>query len=411
MTNERRLVVTEPTGQPRSRTNASRNGARANFRFATTGAHLTYRSFIPFADIKTKLDEVGTVRGQVQPFNWYSFVHERGHENEETPYDHTHVAWDWPKRIDKSNPRLFDITLGSDHIHPHIQLFRDTDHKVKIFEDYHRKEPVELQQSETGPRGRESLLQQAIRAPSLAEGVNILGIEVDSVYALKLLRDDIPEKGPFTHLYPESHWTLTVNWSRCLYLWGGTGTGKTQWAVHQFTNPLLVCQRDCLKDFRADKHDGIVFDDMDFSNWDRTELIHLCDWDNERRIKCRYRDAVIPAQTKKIFTSNIPFDATFFLDRTIGAIRRRFDKIVHVSGPTYGNPEEALTSGTEEPLPPELLPMADTFIPPEPDHPFEFNIEPDPERELFLSQMHWPEDATPRSPTWLEQHPEYSQDT
>ena len=84
---------------------------------------------------------------------------------------------------------------------------------------------------------------------------------------------------------------------------GPSGCGKTQFALSHFKQPLLVTHIDDLLNLNA-KHDGIVFDDMDFTHWHRTHQIHITDYDNTRSIHCRYRTATIPKNTFKIFTCN-----------------------------------------------------------------------------------------------------------
>ena len=75
-------------------------------------------------------------------------------------------------------------------------------------------------------------------------------------------------------------WTLQVrpDW-RVLFIWGLTGTGKTQFACHLLDSPLLVRSMDQLREFDAALHDGIVFDDMSFAHLPRESCIHLLDWD------------------------------------------------------------------------------------------------------------------------------------
>ena len=122
--------------------------------------------------------------------------------------------------------------------------------------------------------------------------------------------------------------------------YGPTNTGKTQWAAHMFDSPLIVSDMDDLAHFNS-THDGIIFDDMSFHHVPREPCIHLLDWDFARSIRVRYKCAHIPAGTRKIFTSNKPFDQTFPPDDT-GAIQRRVTKVIHVTGPTFiRQPQEA----------------------------------------------------------------------
>lgn len=83
---------------------------------------------------------------------------------------------------------------------------------------------------------------------------------------------------------------------------GPSGIGKTQYAKAHFKNPLLVRHIDDLKNFTD--HDGIVFDDMDFTHWPPTSQIHLTDVEENSSINVKYGTALIPRGTKRIFTCN-----------------------------------------------------------------------------------------------------------
>lgn len=102
-----------------------------------------------------------------------------------------------------------------------------------------------------------------------------------------------------------------VNWDelhngrgRSLLLTGPPNIGKTEFAKAHFRSPLFVTHRDNLGDFDPEQHDGIIFDDMDFSHWPRSAQIHIADVDNPRSIDIKYGTATIPAHTPKIFTAN-----------------------------------------------------------------------------------------------------------
>lgn len=101
---------------------------------------------------------------------------------------------------------------------------------------------------------------------------------------------------------------------------GEPGTGKTQFALSHFENPLCVTHMDDLRMFDPSVHDGIVFDDMDFNHLPRSTQIFLADQDIQRTIHCRYENAVIPSRTKKIFTTNLE-SSCFGIDDN--AIKRR----------------------------------------------------------------------------------------
>ncbi len=131
-------------------------------------------------------------------------------------------------------------------------------------------------------------------------------------------------------------WTAEhkLDWSKTIILWGESGIGKTQWALSFFKKPLLVSEKDQLGLF-DNSYDGIIFDDMNFTGdaeskkgaWPEHNQIHLVDQDNTRAIRIRYQDAIIPAHTKKIITTNVENGWVVALD--VPAIRRR-TQVIHL---------------------------------------------------------------------------------
>lgn len=113
--------------------------------------------------------------------------------------------------------------------------------------------------------------------------------------------------------------------NRAMVLWGESGIGKTCFAKALLPKALLVSHMDDLLKFNQKKYDGIIFDDMDFKHHPRTAQIHLLDVDDTRSIHCRYSTAVIPRNTRKIFTTNELNGNIFDLDDK--ATRRRM--VVH----------------------------------------------------------------------------------
>jgi hypothetical protein len=305
-----------------------------SFRFASKRIHLTYSGHLSLDDEPGSLFSFLCGLGDVECF---SFVHEAGHANGEEgeSYDHTHAYVQWKKRVQSRNARFLDW-MG---IHPHIQKINDDHHATTIYESYHHKAPLLLKQSECAPQGNKETVQRIRDANSLWEAVQIAGVEIKTVNDVKLIRDDVERPQEFKHRYPDAQWTLEVPENfRTLFVYGGTGTGKTQWAVHCFENPLIVSHMDDLGRFTK-KNDGIVFDDMSFSHMPREACIHLLDWEMDRSIHIRYKTATIPSETRKIFTSNKSFEECFPTDES-GALRRRISRIIHVKGSTFTNGQE-----------------------------------------------------------------------
>jgi len=94
---------------------------------------------------------------------------------------------------------------------------------------------------------------------------------------------------------------LPEDW-RILFIWGGTGCGKTQWAKALLPDASIVRHRNQLAD--ADMSKGIIFDDFDVSHWPPTAVIHLCDWDEVTGTDIKHGYVIIPPRTRKIFTFN-----------------------------------------------------------------------------------------------------------
>ncbi len=124
-------------------------------------------------------------------------------------------------------------------------------------------------------------------------------------------------------------WTPITDWSRSIVLWGDSQIGKTQFALAHFERPFMVSHIDKLTFFDKKQHDGIIFDDMSFGHTPRTAQIHLVDQDHAREIHVRYTMAMIPANTKKIFTTNE--DEGNIFDLTDPAITNRL-LIIHCQG-------------------------------------------------------------------------------
>ncbi len=284
------------------------------FRLQSKKIHLTFKHHIAFDKLRELILNVIGPR----ELKWYSYVHEQGHQESETPYDHTHAAFEVNKALNIRNPRAFDINHEGEDVHPHIKRIETNEHACSIFYEYHRKEPVQLEQSGNGPvggqRGGKSLFEQVRTAPTLEKAMEAAGVGIKSVADVQAIRND--KRTRHEHKYRDANWTRSlVHNFRCMYIYGQSGTGKTQWALHCFRNPLLVSEYDDLRNFvagdHADAHDGIVFDDMRFSGKDNSWLVNILTWEESLSVSIRYHTVTIPKGTRKIFTSNYQIGKTF----------------------------------------------------------------------------------------------------
>lgn len=108
---------------------------------------------------------------------------------------------------------------------------------------------------------------------------------------------------------------------RCYVLRGGTGVGKTTWAVRNIPKPALwVRHSDDIRLFREEVHKAILVDDVEYTHTPRPNQLNMCDMYDLATIHVRYGVARIPAGTPRIFTCNPGHDSLDFSDE---AIKRR----------------------------------------------------------------------------------------
>lgn len=336
-----------------------------NFRLQCKKIHMTYKTHVPLEPLLNYLVEI------LGPLKWYSLVHENGStplESElpitppenSTPttlelltesldgttstrtgdnpdplilpaskiiYPHTHVALECLQKPNIRNPRKLDYM----NLHPNVKCMLTKEHVERVWK-YHEKDPVKLLRSEYCPVVSLTLFEEIINAKSLVEAVKIAKVEIKSILDVKILRSDLAVDPVIPPLSVTYSWTLQAPTDfAALFITGPTGTGKTRWALAQFEYPLLVSLLEDLKGFRADRHDGIVFDDMCFSHLSPQVAIHLLDWELPRSLNVKYGSITIPAHTRKILTSNELFETVFptCTKATMQALLRRI-KVIEV---------------------------------------------------------------------------------
>lgn len=127
-----------------------------------------------------------------------------------------------------------------------------------------------------------------------------------------------PKMNPITPTHPlesfPEDWPREMDWKYSIILWGASGIGKTSFARAILPKALIISHLDQLKHYDPERYDGIIFDDMSFTHIPREAQIHLVDIDLQRAIHIRYGIGIIPANTKKIFTTNTRDGAIFDLN-------------------------------------------------------------------------------------------------
>lgn len=130
--------------------------------------------------------------------------------------------------------------------------------------------------------------------------------------------------------FKDTIYPLTSDWDpewnpaeHTLWIVGGTGCGKTEWAKSYVTHKLKksylrVTHLDGLKRYNGEE--VIIFDDLNFAHLPRETVIHIVEVKNFREIHCRHAIAMIPPGVANIILTNVediwPMDP-------IGAISRR----------------------------------------------------------------------------------------
>lgn len=102
-----------------------------------------------------------------------------------------------------------------------------------------------------------------------------------------------------------SSWQISLvpDWRKALIFHGVPGIGKTRLAMTMGRNPLMIRHIDALRKMDS-MTDLLVFDDMNFSQWPRSSIIHLLDMEDDSPVHMRYTNVTIPAGMRRIFTTN-----------------------------------------------------------------------------------------------------------
>jgi len=90
--------------------------SKGKFRFANQYVLLTYKTHLPKLEVREYFDKHFSVKT-------LEIAHEKG-DNQETPYEHTHIVINFGRQFHSQNARIFDLN----GIHPHVQPFKRFDY-------------------------------------------------------------------------------------------------------------------------------------------------------------------------------------------------------------------------------------------------------------------------------------------
>ena len=355
--------------------------ANGPFKWKGRCYHLTYSSFIEKADLLATVRRATTIR-----LEGWSYVHEDTSEDRADGtrligYQHTHFAVIFANRLGLSGSRRFDVYAGTSaggvatYIHPNVQKVSMAQLE-QIMTQYHLGRKYDVSKGATvykEPVKHEScmpqqfqfnraIIEEVVAAPSLLEACVAGEVRPRSVSDIRALRDESAGAAKkFKHKFdPASFKVLPVPpaW-HFLHIHGGTGLGKTKWAVAQFKNPCVVkpfnsvgCVEMLLKKFDPSIHDGIVLDEADFRFMSVDTLKGFTDPDEDCTLTVRFKADELPP-IRKIAVSN-PAPEKLYPTDTSGAIARRVTTF-HIDQKTYIEPVRPPPGAPLQPLAPAAV--------------------------------------------------------
>lgn len=263
------------------------------------------------------------------------------HEHHQDGNIHTHVVLQAKRNMDVQSAKFFDY----EGIHPNVQPPMNDAHWRRQIQYVDKEDPEVYGEIEL-PIDKEAIFSDACeyvkgcktRKQMYAPGPHLKTISSKVTFFENFWKTQKTKKTTQAKFQMTSfNKDPITDWNTSWLVWGRAGSGKTQWALSHFKNPLLVSHMDDLQEFDGEEHDGIVFDDMSFKHMPGQAIIHLLDVDLERSIHCRFTNASIPANTKKIFCHNnfdifIPEKET--TEEQMNGISRRYQSI-HIDNLLY----------------------------------------------------------------------------
>ncbi len=313
------------------------------FRVNAKGFFLTYaQCALSMEVLLAGLQEIADAKGNL--IEKYCICEEL-HEDDQP---HLHAFIKFNNKLNIVNKRYFDIISSSEQqndddtvltvvYHPNVQGCRSENKVIKYIQKGGKyisnidnlvsvySEAVELAKKRKVSEAIDLLVHKQARTMVLYHDRVLKNLHSLARSDTKLPRYEFNCMDEFK----ESVWNNGLT----LLLYGKSGYGKTCFAIALFENPILVSHLDQLKNFDENKHDGIIFDDMEFLDLPRCQQIHLVDFEMPRGINVKHSCITIPAKTRKVITTNLHPSKVVLISEP--AIRRRI-KVVKLQNSLIG---------------------------------------------------------------------------
>ena len=341
------------------------------FRWRGKYFHLTYKGFI---EVKDLLELASTVTST--PLRCWSIAWERSRGDGNSIYCHTHMGLIFTEPINIVGCHKFDVGIIDDmgypdYIHPNIVPKVHITQMGELFLNYHvgrkycpiagrvKYEKPALHEFYLPPDfefGREIItdIEEAATHKEACVSAGVAARSVTDVIKLREAAQAAPVK--FQHKYKAEDFIchMAADW-QVVHIWGPTGIGKTKFAAAQCSNPCLIKPFTSVGALEAIKkkyvpgfHDALVLDEADLRFMTREQVIAFLDMDEEFQCDVRFTSFSL-APVRKIFISN-PDASTLYPRDESGAIARRI-RIVHITEPLFGRPQQPAVSPTIEAQP------------------------------------------------------------
>lgn len=251
--------------------------AENNFRIQVKSVFLTYsrvgerkvEDFVKELSVRFVSREVQTIMYQ--------------RESHQDLEGHFHIVMILDKRLDSSDPRVFDI----DGIHPNIKRPKGRGAIQRIYFYLCKEGKVPQMFGKkfdlfVSPRGCKRQMEDFKCWMAHKKSLQ----EIDPVW---------PKRGPFNEVIPAPS---DADRRRHLWIWGPPGIGKTTWFLREFGQTKFYARRNNKYPFeKYNSHQVILYDDIVPSSV--FELTHLCNpRTQDQAVPCdtRYEERVLPAR-------------------------------------------------------------------------------------------------------------------